>query len=117
MKSARKEAVMSRTLIVAKMDGKNADAVKCIFAESDQSELPHILGVRERRLYRFHDLYFHCIDSDDELARPISEVRDNPLWIDINQRLKSLVLPYDPSTWRGPRDAMAEEFYLWRASR
>ena len=108
---------MSRTLIVARMDRNNADAVKRIFAESDESELPHLLGVRERRLYRFHDLYFHSIESDDALAAPLGEVRDDPLWIDINQKLSGFISAYDPQTWRSPRDAMAEEFYLWRPSR
>lgn len=107
---------MSRTLIVARMKPENADAVKCIFAASDATELPHLLGVRERRLYRFHDLYFHEIDSDDALARPLREVRKNPLWVDINSRLKNFVSAYDPATWRSPKDAMAEEFYLWHRS-
>ncbi|MGC1285305.1 MAG: TcmI family type II polyketide cyclase, partial [Streptosporangiaceae bacterium] len=54
---------MSRTLIVARMGQGSEDAVKSIFTESDAGELPRMLGVRERRLYRFHDLYFHSIES------------------------------------------------------
>src|SRR3569833_2694549 len=107
---------MSRTLIVAKMDRDNADEVKRIFAESDNGELPHHLGVRERRLYRFHDLYFHSIESDDALAEPLGEVRENPLWIDVNQMLSGLISVYDQQTCLSLRDAMGEEFYLWRPS-
>ncbi len=106
---------MSRTLIVARMRHGSEDAVKHIFAASDLGELPRMLGVRERRLYRFHDLYFHSIDSDEELALPLTEVRANPLFTDINTKLSEHITAYDPATWRSPSDAMAREFYLWRA--
>jgi cyclase len=106
---------MSRTLIVARMRHGSEDAVKHIFAESDLGELPRMLGVRERRLYRFHDLYFHSIDSDEDLALPLSEVRANPLFTDINTKLSEHITAYDPATWRSPNDAMAREFYLWRS--
>ena len=108
---------MARTLIVARMNRENTAAVRQAFTESDATELPHLLGVVERRLYRFHDLYFHCIDSDEALAAPLAEVRGNPLWTGINERLSPLVTAYDPPTWKSPKDAMAEEFYRWSASR
>lgn len=105
---------MSRTLIVARMRPGSEEAVKDIFAESDTGDLPRMLGVRERRLYRFHDLYFHSIESDEDLALPLSEVRQHPLFADINQKLSEHITAYDPATWRSPTDAMAREFYLWR---
>jgi len=106
---------MSRTLIVARMKHGSEKAVKQIFAESDTGELPRILGVRERRLYYFHDLYFHSIESDEDLALPLTEARAHPLFADINKKLSEHVTAYDPATWRSPSDAMAREFYLWRA--
>lgn len=106
---------MSRTLIVARMGQGSEDAVKSIFTESDAGELPRMLGVRERRLYRFHDLYFHSIESREDLALPLTEVREHPLFADINTKLSEHVTAYDPATWRSPSDAMAREFYLWRA--
>ncbi len=105
---------MSRTLIVARMRQGSEEPIRNIFAESDMGELPRMLGVRERRLYRFHDLYFHSIDSDEDLALPLAEVREHPLFADINMKLSEHVTAYDPATWRSPSDAMAREFYLWR---
>ncbi|NUK26932.1 TcmI family type II polyketide cyclase, partial [Streptomyces lunaelactis] len=32
---------------------------------------------------------------------------------DISDRLSAFVSPYDPETWRSPKDAMAREFYRW----
>ena len=106
---------MSRTLIVARMKPGSEKAIKHIFADSDAGELPQMLGVRERRLYHFHDLYFHSIESDEDLALPLTEVREHPLFADINTKLSDHVSAYDPATWRSPSDAMAREFYLWRA--
>jgi cyclase len=105
---------MSRTLIVARIRDGSEEAVKHIFAESDTSELPRMLGVRERRLYHFHDLYFHSIESDEDLALPLAEVRAHPLFADINNKLSEHITAYDPATWRSPSDAMAREFYFWR---
>jgi cyclase len=105
---------MSRTLIVARMKPGSEKAIKHIFADSDAGELPQMLGVRERRLYHFHDLYFHSIESDEDLALPLTEVRTHPLFADINLKLSEHVTAYDPATWRSPSDAMAREFYLWR---
>ena len=31
----------------------------------------------------------------------------------ISDRLSAYVSPYDPETWRSPKDAMAHEFYRW----
>ena len=106
---------MSRTLIVARMRQGSEEAIRNIFADSDTGELPRMLGVRERRLYRFHDLYFHSIESDEDLALPLAEVREHPLFADINKKLSAHVTAYDPATWRSPSDAMAREFYLWQA--
>jgi cyclase len=105
---------MSRTLIVARMKPGSEKAIKHIFADSDAGELPRMLGVRERRLYHFHDLYFHSIESDEDLALPLTEVRAHPLFADINEKLSEHITAYDPATWRSPSDAMAREFYLWR---
>lgn len=106
---------MSRTLIVARLKPGGEEDVKHIFATSDAGGLPQLLGVRERRLYHFHDLYFHSIESDEDLALPLAEVRRQPLFTDINEKLSEYVTAYDPATWRSPADAMATEFYRWRA--
>ena len=108
---------MRSTLIVARMNPDAATDVRSIFAESDAGQLPGMIGVRERRLYQFHDLYMHWIASDQEVRRPLAEVRDHPLFRDINERLGAHISAYAPETWRGPEDAMAREFYTWSAER
>ncbi|MFR9776118.1 TcmI family type II polyketide cyclase [Micromonospora sp. MS34] len=106
---------MRSTLIVARLKPGAAADVARIFTESDAGELPHLIGVRERRLYRFHDLYMHHILSETDVRRPLADVRSHPLFQEVNTRLSAHIGAYDPQTWHGPEDAMAHEFYTWRA--
>lgn len=103
---------MKRTLIVARLNPADARPVADIFAESDQTELPHLIGVEHRSLFRFHDLYFHLVETNDELVKPLYANRSHPLYDDINQKLAVYMRPYDPS-WKEPKDSMATEFYRW----
>ncbi|WFE29231.1 TcmI family type II polyketide cyclase [Solwaraspora sp. WMMD791] len=104
---------MHRTLIVARLQPGHADRVAEVFGESDRTELPHLLGVRSRSLFTFHDLYFHLIDSDQDLGPGLARHRDHPLFTEVSDRLAAHISAYDPG-WRGPADAMATEFYRWR---
>jgi cyclase len=105
---------MHRTLIVARMHPDEADAVATIFADSDATELPHMVGVSRRTLFRFHDLYFHLVEADDDISPNLYKARSHPLYGDINERLTHHIRPYDPN-WREPKDAMADPFYVWEA--
>jgi len=106
---------MHRSLIVARMDPENRDAVRQIFAESDATELPLMIGVTARTLFRFHDLYLHLVEADDDIKSRLYQARSHPLYHDINTRLTSYVRPYDPG-WQEPADAMAQPFYQWTRS-
>jgi cyclase len=104
---------MHRTLIVARMKPDAERAVADVFARSDGTELPRLIGVRSRTLYRFHDLYMHLIEADAPVGPAVERVRDNALFRQVNEELSDYIDPYDPMTWRGPADAMASEFYRW----
>jgi cyclase len=106
---------MHYTLIVARMAAEDSEPVAKVWAESDATELPHLIGVRHRRLFRFHGLYFQLIGSEQEIAPRVQEMRGHPLFQDVNERLRPHISAYDPATWRGPADAMAKEFYSWNA--
>ncbi|MEU6368934.1 TcmI family type II polyketide cyclase [Streptomyces sp. NPDC046931] len=102
-----------RTLIVARMDPADAPAVAKIFAESDASDLPHLIGAKRRTLFRFHDLYFHLVESDQDIQPDLYKARSHPLYQDIHEKLAQYMRPYDPA-WAEPKDAMAQPFYTWR---
>ncbi|MET8005488.1 TcmI family type II polyketide cyclase [Nonomuraea glycinis] len=103
---------MHRTLIVARMAPERADDVAAIFSDSDATDLPHLIGVSARSLFAFHDLYFHLVEADQDIAGNLYEARGHPLYQEINQRLAKHISPYDPG-WREPKDAMARSFYRW----
>lgn len=103
---------MHRTLIVAKMDLADARNVAEIFADSDRTDLPHMVGVSRRTLFAFHDLYFHLVEADQDIAPNLYKARSHPLYGDINRRLSQFISPYDPH-WQEPKDAMAVPFYSW----
>lgn len=104
-----------RTLIVARMEPGEADAVAAIFAESDAGPLPRMLGVTRRSLFQFHGLYFHLVEARDAIPRALEEVRRTPQFREIDTKLSAHISAYDPTTWRGPADAMARQFYSWTA--
>jgi cyclase len=104
-----------RTLIVARMDPANAPAVAGAFAESDGTELPHMIGVSRRTLFGFHDLYFHLVEADIDVAPNLYRARSHPLYGELNERLGRFISPFDPN-WKEPKDAMAVPFYTWTPS-
>ena len=106
---------MYRNLIVARMEPAESDAVAKIFAESDASDLPRLIGVERRTLFRFHDLYFHLVEAADDITPSLYKARSHPLYGDINKKLSEHIRPYDPN-WKEPKDAMADPFYVWEAN-
>ena len=59
---------VKRGVIVARIKPGAEEEVARIFAESDETELPRITGVRHRSLYVLDDIYIHLVETDDEFA-------------------------------------------------
>ena len=108
---------MSRfALIVARMQPGSEAEIARVFAESDATELPRLGRVRHRSLFRMgEDLYFHLVETELDAGEAVSEIREHPLFREISERLAAYITPYNPATWRSPRDAFAVEFYSWDA--
>ena len=105
---------MNRTLIVARMKPGSAPDVADVFGRSDATDMPHQIGVRERSLFAFHDLYVHLIDFDRPAGEAMRIAQGLPDFRAISEDLKPFISAYDPN-WRSPRDAMADRFYHWTA--
>ncbi|ATW51150.1 TcmI family type II polyketide cyclase [Streptomyces xantholiticus] len=106
---------MHHALIVARMAPGSAPDIAEVFAASDSGELPHLVGVKRRSLFQFGDVYLHLIESDRPPGPSIAKLTDHPEFRDISDRLAAFVSPYDPQTWRSPKDAMAQQFYSWQS--
>lgn len=103
------------SLIVARMQPGNAGRVAELFAASDATRLPQSLGVVRRSLYSFGDLYFHHVEFAGPAGEALDRARQRPDFNKLSADLADFVTPYDPQTWRGPKDALAREFYSWVA--
>ncbi|MFI9561077.1 TcmI family type II polyketide cyclase [Nonomuraea endophytica] len=106
---------MERILVVARMRPSAEAEVARLFAESDQTELPRLGGAVSRSLFSFHDLYFQFMEVRENAQHTMSQIRRHPEFRRLSERLTEFIEPYDPKTWRSPRDAMAREFYRWEA--
>jgi cyclase len=104
-----------RGVIVAKIKPGAEQQVAEIFAKSDQSELPELAGVQHRSLYVLDDVYIHYIETAEDFDAAVDEIREHPLFKQISSELDAYITPYDPETWRSPKDATAREFYSWDA--
>lgn len=104
-----------RGVIIAKIRPGSEDRVAEIFAESDRSELPSLAGVTHRSLFVLQDVYVHYVEMEEDFEESVDQVRDHPLFKEISRRLDEYITPYDPETWRSPKDATATEFYSWDA--
>lgn len=106
---------MNRTVIVARIQPDSEPAVARVFADSDATALPRELGVQARSLYSLGDLYLHVIDFRDDPAEALRRAPQLPAFRRISADLSAFIRPYDEATWRSPADAIANEFYSWRA--
>jgi cyclase len=107
------QAIIKRGVIVARIKPGAEEEVARIFGESDETELPHITGVRHRSLFVLDDIYIHLVETDDEFADAVEKVRNHDLFKEISAQLDPYITPYNPETWRSPKDAQAREFYSW----
>ena len=107
--------MVKRGVIVARIKPGSEEKVAAIFAASDATELPVLAAVRHRSLFVLEDIYVHLVEMDEEVDRSVAAVRDHPLFKEISRKLEPYIQPYNPKTWRSPKDATAREFYTWDA--
>jgi cyclase len=104
---------VKRGVIVARIKPGAAEQVAEIFRRSDATELPGLAGVTHRSLFVLDDIYVHYVETDAEFEAAVDQIREHPLFKEISAELDAYISPYDPETWRSPKDATAREFYSW----
>ncbi len=106
---------MHETMIIAKMDPRDAEDVAAVFGRYDATSMPHEIGVRHRSLFRFHGIYVHLIGFDRPPSEAMRVAQSLPDFRAVSEELKPYIEAYDPS-WRSPQDAMAHRFYHWTSA-
>ena len=104
-----------RGVIIARIKPGSEEKVAEIFAESDRSDLPALAGVTHRSLFVLEDIYVHYVEMEEDFTESVDQVRDHELFREISRKLDEYITPYNPETWRSPKDATAREFYTWDA--
>jgi cyclase len=106
---------VKRGVIIAKIKPGSEDKVAELFARSDETDLPELAGVVHRSLFVLDDVYVHYVETAEDFEAAVDQVREHPLFKEISRELDAYISPYDPETWRSPKDATAREFYTWDA--
>lgn len=107
--------MVKRGVIVARIKPGSEERVAAIFAESDDTDLPRLAGVRHRSLFVLEDIYVHLVEMDEDFDESVDAIRGHDLFKEISKKLEPYIQPYNPATWRSPKDATAREFYSWDA--
>jgi cyclase len=81
------------------------------FQLSDNTELPHLIGVSRRSVFLLGDIYVHLIEAEMPLTDVLHVMKDHPLFIDVKQDLDRCVAPVTPELYPG----IAHEIYSWSA--
>jgi cyclase len=114
--SAPNSSKTQQTVIVARIKPGAEPDVARIFGESDAGPLPAKMGVTGRWLYSIDDLYLHLLErTGDPFSDAVRQGHDEPAFAQIMKDLSPYISAYRPDNWRSPEDAVAKEFYRWRA--
>jgi hypothetical protein len=109
-------ASANQMLIVQRIKPGAEPEVARIFGKSDAGPLPVQMGIAGRWLYSLDDLYLHLMErSDAAVAEGMGQSHHAPAFAKIMEELSPYTSVYSPDTWRSPEDAVAKEFYRWRA--
>jgi hypothetical protein len=109
-------ASANQMLIVQRIKPGAEPEVARIFDESDGGPLPVQMGVAGRWLYSLDDVYLHLMErTDAAVTEGMGQSHHAPAFAKVMEELSPYTSAYNPDTWRGPQDAVAKEFYRWRA--
>lgn len=64
--------------------------------------------------FRFHDLYMHLIEADNDIMDRLYQARASPLFQRVDEHVGRFLTPYDAG-WKELKDSRADAFYTWEA--
>ena len=106
----------NQMLIVQRIKPGAEPEVARVFGDSDSGPLPVQMGITGRWLYSIDDVYLHLMErTSAAVAEGMGPNHHRPAFAKIIEELSPYTSAYNPDTWRGPQDALAKEFYRWRA--
>jgi aromatase len=98
-----------RGVIIGRYQQGSEDAIIEAFRRSDDTELPHILGVKSRHVWVLGDIYMHFVEGQSALPHILREHATDPLFKNVKAELDRYVKPLTPELYPG----VAREIYHW----
>jgi len=93
------------------LNAEHVEKIVNAFKRSDASELPHLVGVKSRRIWLQGDLFLHFIEAKLPIPTIIREYADHPLLKAIQREVDPCVELICPGI-----EADATEIYSWQNS-
>ncbi|QXJ21839.1 TcmI family type II polyketide cyclase [Actinomadura graeca] len=107
---------MHTTLIVARFRPGSEAEIARLFAESDSTELPGIIGVQRRKLFTFHDIYIHMVEAEKAVGPAVRREHGTELFQRISKALDEHIVPFE-GRWGSVDQASARQIYHWERGR
>ena len=98
-----------RGVIVGRYQSGSEAAIADAFKRSDETELPHLLGVKSRHVWVIGDTYLHFVEAQSSLPRIIKEYATHPLFKEVKAEVDTYVKPLSPELDPG----VGREIYRW----
>lgn len=105
----KNEEPVYRGVIIGRYQKGSEDAIASAFRHSDETELPHILGVKSRHVWVLGDIYMHFVEGQSALPEILHEHAKDPLFTEVKAELDTYVKPLSPDLYPG----VAREIYRW----
>jgi aromatase len=98
-----------RGVIIGRYQEGSEDAITCAFQRSDETELPHLLGVKSRHVWVLGNIYMHFVEGQSTLPEILKAHAKDPLFQEVKADLDTYVKPLTPDLYPG----VAREIYRW----
>lgn len=103
------EEPLHRGVIIGRYQSGSEAEIAEAFKRSDETELPHLLGVKSRHIWVLGDIYMHFVEAEASLPRVIKEYAQHPLFKAVKQDVDVFVQPLSPELNPG----VGREIYSW----
>jgi aromatase len=104
-----KQDQLFRGVIVGRYQPGSESAIVDAFSRSDETDLPHLLGVKSRHIWVLGDIYLHLVEAQVSLPTVIKEYAQHPLFKAVKNEVDTYVQPLSPALNPG----VAKEIYHW----
>lgn len=110
--STHDQDTVYRGMIIGRYCEGSEPHIADAFKRSDETELPHLLGVKSRHVWVLGGIYLHFVEGQSSLPAILKEYINHPLFTAIKAEMDTYVQPLSPECNPG----VAREIYHWTST-